>query len=218
MESVLPATWQRWFSTLTATDADTQLSNPGACDARLSWPRHCSKCAVCSQGCNKHNHQWCDLNLGPLTLQSGMLTTRPLRAASTLHCLRLSALPCEVQNFYTWSKLYDFPPKLDDFEKQLAIVLSRKSNFRQPVSKVLQQVCLATMYTDNVAFTATLLCTSCAAVDWYLQPAGSEVCCCGPCWERQTDRCTDPAPHNMWAMPVLSAILMAWPVTSMKLL
>jgi len=152
------------------------------------------------------------LNLGPLTLQSGMLTTRPLRAASTLHCLRLSALPCEVQNFYTWSKLYDFPPKLDDFEKQLAIVLSRKSNFRQPVSKVLQQVCLATMYTDNVPPRCCALAVQ-QSIDISSRLAAKFAAVVHTGRDRPID-----APHNMWAMPVLSAILMAWPVTSMKLL
>ena len=30
-------------------------------------------------GCpDKHNHMWCNSNLGPLTLQSDALTTRPL--------------------------------------------------------------------------------------------------------------------------------------------
>jgi len=47
---------------------------------RLSRPRHCSKGvqpvpkAVYRSGCcDKHNCQWWDSNLGPLTLQSGML-------------------------------------------------------------------------------------------------------------------------------------------------
>jgi len=55
---------------------------------RLSRPRHCSKGAqpvpkaVYRSSChNKHNRPWCDLNLGPLTLQSDTLTTRLLRPA-----------------------------------------------------------------------------------------------------------------------------------------
>ena len=27
----------------------------------------------------------------------------------------VTAIPCEMQNFFTWSKLYDFPPKLENF-------------------------------------------------------------------------------------------------------
>jgi len=27
----------------------------------------------------------------------------------------VTAIPCEMQNFFIWSKLYDFPPKLENF-------------------------------------------------------------------------------------------------------
>jgi len=47
---------------------------------RLSWPRHCRKgmqpvpkAVYCSGGRDKHNCRRWDLNLGPLTLQSGVL-------------------------------------------------------------------------------------------------------------------------------------------------
>jgi len=53
---------------------------------RLSRPRHCSKGAqpmpkaVYHSSCHdKHNHLQLNLKLGPLTPQSGTLTTRPLR-------------------------------------------------------------------------------------------------------------------------------------------
>jgi len=46
----------------------------------------------------------------------------------------------QVQDFFTWSKLYDFPPKLDNFEKRLAIMLSGNLNFRQPASEELLNV------------------------------------------------------------------------------
>ena len=53
---------------------------------RLSQPRHCSKGAqpvpkaVYCSGCrDKHKCPWWDSNLGPLTLQSDVLTTEPLR-------------------------------------------------------------------------------------------------------------------------------------------
>ena len=55
---------------------------------RLSRPRYCSKGAqpvpkaVYGSGCRyKHNHLWCDSNLGPLTLQLDALTTQLLRPA-----------------------------------------------------------------------------------------------------------------------------------------
>ena len=53
---------------------------------RLSRPKHCIKGAqpvlktvYCSSCHNKHNCQWSDSNLGPLTPQSDALTTWPLR-------------------------------------------------------------------------------------------------------------------------------------------
>ena len=53
---------------------------------RLSRPKHCSKGAqpvpkaVYRSGCrDKHNRPRCDSNLGPLTLQSDVLTTRSRR-------------------------------------------------------------------------------------------------------------------------------------------
>ena len=39
----------------------------------------CPKAAYCIGCHNKNNHLWWDLNLGPLTLQSDVLTTRPLQ-------------------------------------------------------------------------------------------------------------------------------------------
>ena len=38
-----------------------------------------------------------------------------------------------MRNFFTWSKLYDLPPKLDNFQKQRG----NNVNFRQPVSNEL---------------------------------------------------------------------------------
>jgi len=57
-------------------------------DATLSWLRDCSKGAqpvpktAYHSGCrDKHNRPRCDSNLDPLTPQSDVLTTRPLRPA-----------------------------------------------------------------------------------------------------------------------------------------
>ena len=56
---------------------------------RMSRPRYYSRGVqpepevVYRSGCHdKHNRPWCDSNLGPLTLQSDTLTTRPLRPAN----------------------------------------------------------------------------------------------------------------------------------------
>ena len=61
---------------------------------RLSRPRHCSKGAqpvpkaVYRSGCrDKHNRRQWDLNLGPFTPQSDVLTTRPLRPAKVVGVL-----------------------------------------------------------------------------------------------------------------------------------
>ena len=62
---------------------------------RLSRSRHCSKGAqpmpkavYCSSCRHKHNHPRRDSNLGPLTPQSGALTTRPLRDAIMVPCCK----------------------------------------------------------------------------------------------------------------------------------
>jgi len=46
-----------------------------------------------------------------------------------------------MQDFFTFSKLYDYSPKLDNFEKKrLVIMLPVSLNFRQSVSKELSKV------------------------------------------------------------------------------
>jgi len=74
--------------------------------ARLCRPKHCSKGAqpvpktVYRSSCrDKHNCQWRDSNLGPLTPQSDALTTRLLRPAteSMLRCLSVCVCLCQWQ-------------------------------------------------------------------------------------------------------------------------
>ena len=79
---------------------------------RLSRSRHCSKGAqpmpkaVYRSGCrDKHNRPRWDSNLGPLTPQSDVLTTRPLRPAKRRTCVDSKA-SCGVTDCR--STLYDF--------------------------------------------------------------------------------------------------------------
>ena len=76
---------------------------------------------------------------------------------------KVTALTREMHNFFTWSKLYDLPPKLDSSEKQLAIVLSRNLNFRQLVSTETELlkitvVCVDTPFRSFWYWPITMLC------------------------------------------------------------
>ena len=56
-----------------------------------------------------------------------------------------------MQDFSTWSKLYNFLPKLDNFDKHLAIILSRNLNFfRQLESNELIKVTIICVDTLSV--------------------------------------------------------------------
>ena len=79
--TLLPATRQRWHSRLYTSQSWYLIQWPGR-DARLSWPKHCSKgdqpvpkTAYYSGIRDKHSWPQWDLNLGPLTAQSDILTT-----------------------------------------------------------------------------------------------------------------------------------------------
>ena len=52
--TVLPATRQRWHSRRYLNRSWYSILRPRR-DARLSWPRHCDKCAVRVQGCISHD-------------------------------------------------------------------------------------------------------------------------------------------------------------------
>ena len=68
------------------------------------------------------------------------------------HLKNVTALPCEMQNI-----LANFSPKLGNFEKQLAIMLSRNLNFRQLVSNELLKVTIVCIDTPFLSF-SILIC------------------------------------------------------------
>ena len=112
---------ENWQLSSTSTIATVIITQPASWysfyrptkGGRLSRPKHCSKGAqpmlktVYRSSCrDKHNCQWRDSNLDPLTLQSDVLNTRLLR-----YCILYEYYSEEVANV---SYIYLYPCAVDE--------------------------------------------------------------------------------------------------------